>query len=149
LHASFVVSASDAYGGPIKGPIIIKGTNELEFSVTATDGPRTFTNSYGGTIDPGGTASGTWHNDKGGSGTWTTGNTFKCIGKAPVQGGLEAEGKASVGGGPQVGGGAPPPPEEKPPTDAIRMVITKQGFQREGERHEHRGHPRAVHVRCK
>lgn len=122
---------------PVSGPIIVKGTNELDFSIKKEDSSanfetlRGFTNTYSGTIDPGGAASGTWHNDQGGSGTWTMGNTFKCIGKAPAAGGVGAEAKAGVGGT-EIGVGAPPPaqqapPPEKPPTDAIRMVIAKQG----------------------
>jgi hypothetical protein len=106
------------YSGAIQGPVIVKGTNELAFSVTADNNVRTFTNTYGGTIDPNGSASGTWHNDQGGSGTWTMGNTFKCIGKAASAPPPEAEKQTP-----------PPPPEvAKPVTDAIKLAFGAPKF---------------------
>lgn len=109
--------------GNLSGPVIVKGTNELDFSVSFglvrqpnTDTPPpAATNNYSGSIDPGGTASGTWNNNSGASGTWTMGNTFKCIGKAPAQN----SGTAAGGAAEQA-----PPPAEKPPTDMVRMLIT-------------------------
>lgn len=99
VHVAWGTSGGEAsypaggrtYSGSIGGPLIIKGTNELDFSVTFSptkypfgDDPiPTPTNSYSGFIDPAGTASGTWRNDSGASGTWTMGSTFRCIGKAP------------------------------------------------------------------
>ena len=115
-RAFIPVSDSNEYSGPVQGPIIIKGTNELDFSITANNNVDTFTNSYTGTIDPNGSASGGWHNDQGGSGTWTMGNTFKCVGRAPAAAPPPAAGQQ-----------APPPAEQAPPppvTDAITLSFT-------------------------
>lgn len=104
--------------GSVNGPIIIKGTNELDFSVQ-------FDNSvwnYSGSIDPPGSASGTFNTGAGKSGTWTMGPAFKCIAKA-----------ASVP--PPAEQQAPPPPveqapppEKKAPTNAVKMTIAKSGL---------------------
>jgi hypothetical protein len=115
--------------GNLSGPVIVKGTNELDFSVSfglvrqpsPDTPPPAATNNYSGSIDPGGTASGTWNNNSGASGTWTMGNTFKCIGKAPAQN----SGTATGGGGtPPPAEQAPPPEPEKPVTDAISATFS-------------------------
>lgn len=113
---------------PLSGPVIIKGTNELDFTITTRNTIvndvfiPAFTNSYGGSIDQGGTASGTWHNDQGGSGTWTMTKSFQCIANKP----------AAAAPPPSVEAPPPPPPApepvEAPPTDKVVMTITKAGL---------------------
>jgi hypothetical protein len=106
---------------PIDGPIIVKGTNELEFSISGSDEFGPFTSSYGGSINPNGSASGT-SGGKSQSATWTMGPTFKCIAKA-ASAPPPAEQQAPPPPVEQV-----PPPEKKPPTNAVKMTIAKSGL---------------------
>ncbi len=81
-----------SWEGPVTGRVPVKGTNELDFSVpfhliqASFDSPHAAppTNTYSGSIDSGGTASGVWSNNSGASGTWSMGPTFKCITHAPA-----------------------------------------------------------------
>lgn len=131
--------------GGIEGPVIVKGTNEIDFSVPFARRTGDFGVDverekavYRGSIDPNGAASGTWHNEiNGASGTWTMTKTFNCIGNKPAEAQPPGPGEKPVRcvGGRMLPPGsdcgatpAPEAPEEKPPTDAIRMTITKQGF---------------------
>ena len=81
--------------GSIEGPLVVKGTNEIDFtipfSITSGNfgggGNRTENElaSYRGAINPDGSASGTWNNqNNGASGSWTMGPTFRCTPNKPA-----------------------------------------------------------------
>jgi hypothetical protein len=121
-HDASATFDNSQFRAPLSGPIIVKGTNELDFTIHMREQIQNpeyqpaFTNTYSGTIDPGGSASGMWHNDQGGSGTWTMPHTFKCIARGPA-----------AAPPPPAGQQAPPPAEQAPPppvTDAITLSFT-------------------------
>lgn len=112
----------------LSGPVIIKGTNEVDFSIhqqewIINDVSHTpaFTNHYTGTINPDGSASGAWSNDQGGSGIWNMSQTFRCTPNKPA-----AAAPPPVEKAPPPPVEAPPPPEP-PPTDKVVMTIAKSG----------------------
>ncbi|RDH77018.1 hypothetical protein DVS77_19595 [Mycolicibacterium moriokaense] len=136
--------------GTIEGPVIVKGTNEIDFSVPYSQSHLDFDGGpdvvdhekahYGGFIDPNGTASGTWGNEvNGASGTWSMSPTFKCVSNKPAEAAPPGPGEKPVrcvGGrvlppGSDCGAtpaSAAPPEPEKAPTDAIKATFAPPKF---------------------
>ena len=88
-------AAVNEWRGQIEGPVVVKGTNEIDFTIPFSSAGAGFgedaapngreLTSYGGSINPDGSASGTWSNqNNGASGTWDMGKTFRCTPNKPA-----------------------------------------------------------------
>ena len=142
----FNPGAEDRWEGPVNGVI---DRNSLDFDISWTDVlfypfgggekrsgmPQPYpTNKVAGSIDAASmTAKGNTVNEKGVSTGWTSDARFECI-DAPAAAAAAPEGKPTRcydGTTVPFGEECPkkaPAAAPKPPTDAIRMVITKEGF---------------------
>jgi hypothetical protein len=88
-------AAVNEWRGQIEGPVVVKGTNEIDFTIPFSFAGAGFGGDpapngrelthYGGSINPDGSASGTWSNqNNGASGTWDMSKTFRCTPNKPA-----------------------------------------------------------------